>query len=273
MKGYCFRSAAALAAFLCSVAASAGGPRWEWRQIDRHCECCTLQTTLFDSPQSISVLRYDPRHHRTLVANDPAEAADSTSAFGERYGALAAINGSYFNMKALTPVTYVKDDRAVEGMTTPDELFRVDGMVCVKGGKVVISRCDTLSYVSGSRRYTEAMAAGPVLLLDGQPARGSWPDEGFYTGRHPRTVIGTGNDGWVYFIVIDGRFSGQAIGTTIPETLAVAQMLGLKDALNLDGGGSSTLWISGMGVVSHPYDNHCFDHSGQRIVPNCILVK
>ena len=268
MKHYIYKSAAVAAALLCSLGARSGEPQWQWRSVGRSAEACSIQADLFNSVQSISVLRYDPRRHVTFVANDPAEAADSTSTFGSRYGALGAINGSYFDMKRLTPTTYVKDDNVVEGTTSHDETFRVDGMVCIKGRKIVI---DTLSEASG--KYREAMAAGPVLLLDGKPARESWPDTGFYTGRHPRTVIGTGDDGWVYFIVIDGRFPGEGIGTTIPETLAVAQMLGLKDALNLDGGGSSTLWIDGEGVISHPFDNHRFDHSGQRIVPNCILVK
>ena len=53
----------------------------------------------------------------------------------------------------------------------------------------------------------------------------------------------------------------------------VAKMFGLKDALNLDGGGSSTLWTKPAGVVSHPYDNRRFDHYGQRSVPNIVVVR
>ena len=53
----------------------------------------------------------------------------------------------------------------------------------------------------------------------------------------------------------------------------IARLLGLVDALNLDGGGSSTLWTARKGVLNHPYDNHRFDHAGERAVPNCIVVR
>ena len=46
-----------------------------------------------------------------------------------------------------------------------------------------------------------------------------------------------------------------------------------RQALNLDGGGSSTLWTAQEGVLNHPYDNRRFDHEGERGVPNCIVVR
>ena len=80
--------------------------------------------------------------------------------------------------------------------------------------------------------------------------------------------------------VIDGRAKGQAAGATIAETAYIARLLGLTDALNLDGGGSSALWTAQEGVVSHPsgvlnhpYDNHRFDHAGERAVPNGIVAR
>ena len=48
---------------------------------------------------------------------------------------------------------------------------------------------------------------------------------------------------------------------------------GLVDALNLDGGGSSTLWTAQEGILNHPYDNKRFDHEGERGVPNCIVIR
>ena len=86
-------------------------------------------------------------------------------------------------------------------------------------------------------------------------------------------MIGTTADGWTYLIVIDGRFPGQGIGTTIHETAEICRMFGLCDALNLDGGGSSVLWTKEFGTISHPYDNKRFDHSGQRVVPNVVYIR
>ena len=91
--------------------------------------------------------------------------------------------------------------------------------------------------------------------------------------RHPRTFIGWDDKGMVYMVVVDGRFPGQADGMSIPELAKVARLLGLKDALNLDGGGSSTLWTDKTGIINYPFDNRKFDHEGARKVPNIVIVK
>jgi len=248
--------------------------QWNWRDLGKGVQVGYAQLQLFDSVQSISVLRYPMRRVRTFLANDSAAASDSTSALALRYGARAAINASYFNVKTLYPTTFTRDDGKQEGWTMPEELRRVDGAVAFKGKEVKIFHSDTLSYAAKTRGCREVIAAGPVLLKDGVEAREAWPDKDkFYTKRHPRTLIGTTADGWVYLIVIDGRFPGQGIGTTIHETVEVARMFGLKDALNLDGGGSSVLWTKRFGTISNPYDNRRFDHFGQRVVPNIIYIK
>ena len=77
----------------------------------------------------------------------------------------------------------------------------------------------------------------------------------------------------MWLVVVDGRFPGEAEGMTIAELTALAERLGLVEAINLDGGGSSTLWVLPEGVISHPSDNRIFDHEGQRIVPNAIVVR
>ena len=73
-------------------------------------------------------------------------------------------------------------------------------------------------------------------------------------------------------IVVDGRFPGQAAGMTIGELIYLVRQLGLYSALNLDGGGSSSLWTRRLGVLNHPTDNKRFDHKGERAVPNGIVV-
>ena len=253
---------------------SASGFDWGWENVGKDVQVAYVQRQLFNSTQSISILRYKASRHRTEIVNDPAELADSTSALALRHHGLGAINGSYFNVRELTPTTFVKDDGVQEGCTTREELMRVDGFVAVKGRhKICISPCDTASYKAMTRKYREVLASGPVLLQDGLPVRYEWPGESFFTRRHPRTLIGTSADGWVYFVVIDGRVKGKAAGATIPEVVQVAQLLGLREAINLDGGGSSTLWTKEKGVISHPTDNRRFDHAGQRTVPNAIIFR
>lgn len=267
----------AFVTLLCGICLSAQPQGWEWNEIDRGVQWGTATLPLFHSVQSISAARYPAAKLRTEVVNDPGKdvgGSTTTSGFGERYDALVAINGSYFNMKTLYPATYIRDDRKQEGCTDDSELFRVDGAFALKGHKgKVIPIADTLAYEKSFRRCREVMAAGPVLITGGEVLSG-WPTGlSFYDKRHPRSVVGMDADGYIYYIVIDGRFPGQADGTTVAETAEVARLFGLVDAINLDGGGSSALWVKGVGVISHPYDNHQYDHAGERIVPNALIAR
>lgn len=263
-------AAAHLAAAQDSVISSG---RFSWTDLGKGAQSAYIQAELFGTVQSISVIRYPEKRLHLHVINDPGADADSTSALAVRHNALAAVNGSYFNVKTLVPVTYVKEKRRVEGRTTVRETFRTDGLLAVRGHKVDIIRCDTLNYDEATKRCRDVLAAGPVLLIDGWEARDEWPDQSFYTKRHPRTLIGTTNDGWVYLVVIDGRTPGKADGASIHETALIARLLGLDNAINLDGGGSSTLWTRPGGVLSNPCDNKRFDHAGQRRVPNIVMIR
>jgi len=266
-----------LAALACGFCLQAQPQGWEWHEIERGAQWGSAMVPLFGSTQSISVVRYPASKLRTEVVNDPGKVeggCTTTSGFGERYDAVASMNGSYFNMKTLYPSTYIRDDRKQEGYTYADELFRVDGAFALKGRKgKVIAVADTLAYEKSFRRCREVMASGPVLLVDGEIV-GGWPTgDGFYDKRHPRSLVGMSADGYICFIVIDGRFPGQADGTTVTETAEVAKLFGLVNAINLDGGGSSALWVKGVGVISHPFDNHRYDHAGERKVPNALIVR
>lgn len=244
----------------------------EWNDISKGVQWAQIEATIFDAPQCISVLRYRPAKHRTEVANDPGAAADSTAALIRRHGGIAGVNASYFNMRTFEPMTYVKDDGVQEGATSADESFRADGFIAIKanGHKVDI-------FGAGEKRverYREVVCSGPLLVAGGRETRdGEWPEDGFFTDRHPRTIIGRSADGWIYMIVVDGRAVGHAAGVTIHEAAQIALSFGLVDALNLDGGGSSVLWTEAAGAISHPCDNRRFDHYGQRKVPNVIYIR
>ena len=268
---------------LCALPAAAQTPRdsialanaaWHTSDLGGGAECRYAQLDLFGSRQSISVVSYPPRGFETRVVHLDRR-AEATSRLGETAGADIAVNGSYFNVRTFEPVTFVLVDKKVVGRTTPDELVRTNGIVAFrdkKGRRMEIFRCDTAGYARVARRYRSALAAGPVLVEEGRIV-GYDSDKTFYTHRHPRTLIGKRADGEVLMVVIDGRFEGRGEGATIAETAYIARQLGLVEALNLDGGGSSTLWTAREGVLNHPYDNHRFDHAGERAVPNCIVVR
>ena len=229
--------------------------------------------TLREPGQSIAFVRYNPDAFQTTVVAAEGEAADSTSALCLGIDAFAGINGSYFNMQELTPVTFVKDDGFIVGATTPGELFRTNGALVLQPEDVRIEACDTTLIFE---QDWEVLASGPILVDEGKPFAYGPDSEGwtsFYDKRHPRSLVGKDADGGVWMVVVDGRFPGEAEGMTIAELTDLAARLGLVEALNLDGGGSSTLWVLPEGVINHPSDNRHFDHEGQRIVPNAIVVR
>ena len=90
--------------------------------------------------------------------------------------------------------------------------------------------------------------------------------DAFINMRHPRTVIGVDDDGAIWMAAIDGRQPEHSIGMTLPDLARLAERLKLRDALNLDGGGSTTMVVKG-NIVNKPSDP-----MGPRQVSDAVLV-
>lgn len=248
---------------------------WHWKSLGKKAKAGHAMVEMFGSRQSISVIKYPARKFSTAIIDSRNPNHDITPRIAERHKALAAINASYFDIRQLVPTTYFAVGGKKVADTSPDELFRANGYVAVcddAGHSVEIAYIDTAQYDAYPSKYKALLASGPVVLHERQIPE--FPDEdGFYNMRHPRTMIGCDSK-YVYFVVVDGRFPGQgADGATIPEMARVARYLGMENALNLDGGGSSTAWTRKTGVLNHPSDNRRFDHEGCRKVPNIIIMK
>lgn len=85
--------------------------------------------------------------------------------------------------------------------------------------------------------------------------------------RHPRTGIGITKDGKkLFLIVVDGRQPQLSIGMTLEELAELFIKLGCYNSLNLDGGGSTTMWVKGR-VVNSPSDP-----TGERPISDALLV-
>jgi hypothetical protein len=107
-----------------------------------------------------------------------------------------------------------------------------------------------------------------VLVRDGKPVE-AWTGERLaesFLGRHPRTIVGADRAGDVWLVTVDGRQPGYSVGMTLAEVRQLALDLGLEDALNLDGGGSTTM-VVGSDVVNRPSDP-----VGPRSVSDVLLV-
>jgi Phosphodiester glycosidase len=89
----------------------------------------------------------------------------------------------------------------------------------------------------------------------------------FINMRHPRTLIGVDPAGDIWMAAIDGRQPDYSIGMTLPDLVRLALRLNLQDALNLDGGGSTTMVVKGR-IVNKPSDP-----TGPRQINDAILVN
>lgn len=85
--------------------------------------------------------------------------------------------------------------------------------------------------------------------------------------RHPRTLIGIDRKGMLWLVAIDGRQPDYSMGMTFKELLTLCARLELTNALNLDGGGSTTMVVGGV-IVNKPSDA-----IGPRPVSDAIVVR
>ncbi|HSR70383.1 MAG TPA: phosphodiester glycosidase family protein [Acidobacteriota bacterium] len=91
--------------------------------------------------------------------------------------------------------------------------------------------------------------------------------ETFITNKHPRTAVGFGGQGQWVVVAVDGRQAELSVGLTLPELGALMKELGCRDALNLDGGGSTTFVYRGK-VLNSPSD-----FGQERPVSDAIVFK
>ncbi len=103
----------------------------------------------------------------------------------------------------------------------------------------------------------------PTLLKDGvkQTIPKDWAN-----ARHPRTLIGHFENGDLLFIVIDGRREGWSGGVTLEEAQNKLLEFKVRDAYNLDGGGSSTFYYNGK-VLNRPSGG-----SERKVTTNIVIV-
>ena len=230
---------------------------------------------LYQGPQSISLIEIDPVAG-LKVGVAVSDKMKETSKIASEYNAIAAINGSYFDMKRGNSVCFLKTDRQVIDTTMQSEFkLRVTGAINVRKGKIKLIPWSKQIEKEYEGETGIVLASGPLMLKDGQICDWNSCGTNFIRTKHPRSAVATTKEGKILLITVDGRFPEQAEGVNIPELAHLIRILGGEDALNLDGGGSTTLWLSGAsddGVVNYPCDNGRFDHAGERKVPNILYI-
>ena len=84
--------------------------------------------------------------------------------------------------------------------------------------------------------------------------------------RNPRTIAGVTPGGDLLLVTVDGRAPGYSVGASFQEEAAIMVALGAKEALNLDGGGSTSMTL-GTKLVTRPSDA-----TGERPIGDAVVV-
>lgn len=113
------------------------------------------------------------------------------------------------------------------------------------------ARRDVVLRIDADPSAWDVVAGNPILLRDGK--RIDPGDSGFARARHPRTLVGWTSAGDVLLVTVDGRRPGRASGMSLREAASLMKRLGAVNALNLDGGGSTTFVVDGA-VKNRPSD-------------------
>ena len=228
---------------------------------------------LFESKQSVSVLQVDLSKpiHAAFVYSDTNRITSEMASDAE---ALAAVNGSFFDMKNGGGVKYLKSDgNLVHRSKASTYTFWDSGAVAIDqdGFVRLIKAPEDLDWTvfNGDEQYPDIMVSGPWILLEGEEV--AIEPVSFNTNRHPRTFACTTKDKQLKLVTVDGR-NPKAQGMSIAELQILASSMDCVDALNLDGGGSTTMWLNEYGVVNHPSDNGQFDDAGERPCANIIAI-
>lgn len=232
-----------------------------------------LCDTLYNSPQRINLiyLHRDPPHGFQLKIAYEDSLLIPTSQMARQNEALAAINGGFFNMDQGGSVSYFESRDSVIHRTSNqgskwavgDSILNA-ALVLHRDSGLIIESSRSEDYYANSPHEDFVLVSGPLLLKDSVAQ--SLHDMDFSHRRHPRTCVGITGE-YIIFITVDGR-STEAAGMSLPELQAFLLSLGCREAINLDGGGSTTMWIKDQGIVNKPSDR-----SGERPVANALIIR
>ncbi|MDA3862718.1 MAG: phosphodiester glycosidase family protein [Deltaproteobacteria bacterium] len=230
-----------------------------WRQ--------KLYPSLFGYYQTVNILEIDlsnPSVELYPVRGDGCETVDS---IGQRVGASAVINAGFYTFDGVcSPVSLVKIDNNILAYNgSPEGTFGLDS-----NSNPLI---DTVGASDTWNQATDAIAGKYILLENGAIA--AMDTSSFVTARHPRSAVGIKPNGEVVFLTFDGRTAAGG-GVSLPDLAQYMIWLGCDDALNYDGGGSTSMWINSQpfgGIVSYPSDNSTADHYGARAVSTAWAVN
>ena len=219
-------------------------------------------------PRSINVVCFKPSYKNRLGIACP-KSYTKTSVQCEAAGALVGINASYFG-GAHDGFTRINGVVAQAGATFSSSEYYFGNGVFVFDDSTASIKPVADNAAAALLTDINVQCSGPLLIHNGSNI--AQENVSHCTTSHPRTVIGVTADGRVLFVTVDGRFEGKAVGMSTTMLQELLYIMGAKHALNLDGGGSTTMYIKDKGVVNHTCDG-TWDNIVERKVGTVIYMK
>ena len=185
---------------------------------------------------------------------------DTTSNMANDNNAILAINGDYYGARQSGYVIR-------NGSLYRNSSGNRDALAIMKNGEFeFVTEGETSAETLLGNGALQVFSFGPVLLEDGSISVTENEEVGMAMASNPRTAIGYLGKNHYVFVVSDGRTSESA-GLSLYELASFMKSLGVVDAYNLDGGGSSTMVFKGE-VINTPTTN---GHSTQERAVSDIL--
>lgn len=220
-------------------------------------------TTKYNNNTIHMLVVYDPSRISMVLSKKNANGGQYLSTMAKDYEAIAAVNASGFtrnrNTRAITPTgVVISDGKIVSGSTDTTQIigFNEDNVL-------ILTYDDAKTAVKNGIK--EGMSFGPFLIMNGEKAEmkgdGGW-------GYAPRTAIAQRKDGIVIFAVSDGRGKG-SLGPSMVQLADFLYQYGAYNAANLDGGGSSALYVDGK-LLNNPGG---YGYTGERYLCNAWILK
>ncbi len=228
---------------------------------------------------TIHVLVVDPSKEKIKLVRAQG-GRETVATLAKRYDATAAINGGFWKQNG-DPAGILKVENHWYGLPIKprgaigwDERGNVliDRLITERNGDTI----DFLPFTSDPKEWGKMkyiVGGTPVLIQNGKRVEDFSPEQtliSFLKNRHPRTAVGIKLNGEWVFVVVDNFYRIYG-GMTMNELAKLMEDLGCVDALNLDGGSSSTMVIDGC-VVNHPYGSIEEDDKYVEAVSDAILI-
>lgn len=229
-----------------------------------------IQTSYLKQHEN-GVMGMDKLTNQIAYANQKYSNPEDSQFISEYYNVVAGVNASFYNMTTGQPMGITYIDGVSFGTKNYDNFFAI-----LKDGKTaVIDYAKNVgNYVdeNGESTIWQAAAGNQWLIRDGVDVSGTYGGD-YATNRHSRTCVGVTAEGKVVMMVLDGRQEPFSCGGTMKELSQIMLEAGCVNAINLDGGGSTTYASRPEGSDAIEVINRPSDGSERSISSGLIIAS